>query len=323
MSTQSKKRYFFYSDHAIKLQEIRFLRLKIAGIISLGYAVILLLVFIVNHLMNDFLGIGYQELKLLRKENALYKEQLKNITAELRNLQLVLDELYQSGNNLRLMVDLPILDEDIKKAAVGGEISTNDFEIATSDLDQMFQNANSMIENLRNQINLQSQNYSEILKKYKYNKEFFASIPALKPMEGYYSPQGFGDRRHPILGIYKAHGGLDIINDVGTPVYATGDGVVEMAGRGSGGYGLTIIINHGFGYQTLYAHLSKILVNEGKRVKRGELIAKSGRSGLVSGPHLHYEVHYKGVRQNPVDYFFDEIRPDEYLAQLKKVKGLQ
>lgn len=108
------------------------------------------------------------------------------------------------------------------------------------------------------------------------------------------------------------HEGVDIIGDVGTDVYATGDGVVRYAGRTQGGYGAVIEITHGYGYSTLYAHLSKVLVRPGRRVTRGQLIAKSGRSGLVSGPHLHYEVRYKGRKQNPVDYFFDDVDAARY-----------
>jgi murein DD-endopeptidase MepM/ murein hydrolase activator NlpD len=133
---------------------------------------------------------------------------------------------------------------------------------------------------------------------------------------GYYSPSGFGVRMHPVLGIFKTHEGLDIVADVGTPVYAAGNGTVEFAGHSGGGYGNLIVLNHGFGYQSLYAHLSEIKVSNGQYVKRGTLIGKSGRTGLVSGPHLHYEVIYNGVRKNPIDYFLDDLHPAEYQKNL-------
>ena len=141
-------------------------------------------------------------------------------------------------------------------------------------------------------------------------------MPALKPMEGEYSSKGFGLRMHPVLGIFKTHQGLDIANDVGTPVYAPADGIVEMAGHSGGGYGIVVVIRHGYGFQTLYAHLSKISVRDGQRIKRGDLIAKSGKTGLVTGPHLHYEVRYKGVSQNPIDYFLDDVSVAEYHRQI-------
>jgi murein DD-endopeptidase MepM/ murein hydrolase activator NlpD len=127
-------------------------------------------------------------------------------------------------------------------------------------------------------------------------------------------------RIHPVLHVYRMHAGIDIINDVGTNVYAAGDGVVHFAGRTMGGYGIVIELSHGYGYSTLYAHLGKVLVHEGQTVKRGELIAKSGRSGLVSGPHLHFEVRRNGAKQNPVDYFFDDVDAARYRAQLASAK---
>jgi murein DD-endopeptidase MepM/ murein hydrolase activator NlpD len=110
---------------------------------------------------------------------------------------------------------------------------------------------------------------------------------------------------HPILRINKMHTGIDIINDVGTPVKATGKGKVTFVGI-KGGYGLTIEIDHGFGYQTIYAHLSAVNVREGQNVNRYQSIGKSGNSGLSSGPHLHYEVLHNGQNLNPSEFFFDE-----------------
>jgi murein DD-endopeptidase MepM/ murein hydrolase activator NlpD len=172
-----------------------------------------------------------------------------------------------------------------------------------------------LMEKLEREIKLQEDSYEEIDRKFEFNKAFFNHIPGIKPMEGFYSPNSFGYRLHPVLGVVRFHEGLDIINDAGTPVHVTGDGTVSFAGV-KAGYGLTIEIDHGYGYQTLYAHLSKSLVREGQQVRRGDVIARSGHSGLVSGPNLHYEVRLKGQRQNPVYYFFDESEPQGSVAQL-------
>ncbi len=104
---------------------------------------------------------------------------------------------------------------------------------------------------------------------------------------------------------------MDINNAVGTPVYATADGIVSFTGHESG-YGVTLQIDHGYSLKTLYGHLSQILVHEGQRIKRGEIIARSGNTGLSNGPHLHYEVRVNGVAQNPIDYFFDDINPKDF-----------
>ncbi|MBS4027241.1 MAG: M23 family metallopeptidase, partial [Ignavibacteriales bacterium] len=207
-----------------------------------------------------------------------------------------------------MLVDLPALDKSSQQAGTGGAVPLQTAKNGKGSDEGIIER----VTQLRHQLDVQEQSFREIRDKFDYNKKFFASIPALKPMDGYYSPTGFGIRMHPVYGMYKTHVGLDIISNIGTPIYAAGDGVVEFAGRNNGGYGVMIEINHGFGYKTLYAHCSKILVKEGAKVKRGDLIAKSGKTGLVSGPHLHYEVTLRGVKQNPVDYFFDDIPPSTY-----------
>jgi murein DD-endopeptidase MepM/ murein hydrolase activator NlpD len=165
-------------------------------------------------------------------------------------------------------------------------------------------------------VTLQQASYEEIHKRYEHNQVFFKHLPAIKPMDGYFTVNGFGMRIHPVLRVYRMHEGIDIINDVGTSVYATADGVVRFAGRTEGGYGAVVDLDHGYGYATLYAHLSRIVVRPGQAVKRGELIATSGRSGLVSGPHLHYEIRRNGRKQNPVDFFFDDVDAAHYRSQL-------
>jgi murein DD-endopeptidase MepM/ murein hydrolase activator NlpD len=116
------------------------------------------------------------------------------------------------------------------------------------------------------------------------------------------------------------HEGLDIMNEDGAPVYAPGDATVRFAGRTASGYGRVVELEHGYGYTTLFAHLSEVSAREGRRVKRGELIGRVGRSGLVSGPHLHYEVRLHGRKMNPVDYFFDDVDAARYRTQLASAK---
>ncbi len=125
---------------------------------------------------------------------------------------------------------------------------------------------------------------------------------------------GFGWRRDPFTRGYRFHQGLDLAGRIGTPIYATADGLVldPYAKSSMGGYGKVVVINHGFGYQTLYGHLSKILVKPGDKVKRGQIIGLMGSTGRSVGPHLHYEIHYKGTPVNPINYLYFSLSPDEY-----------
>ena len=141
------------------------------------------------------------------------------------------------------------------------------------------------------------------MQKYKTNQRLFRHIPAIEPIRGGIISDGFGMRFHPILRMMLMHEGIDIEAPVGTPVHVTGNGVVTYVGR-RGGYGNVVEVDNGFGYSTLYAHLSHFLVKEGQKVKRGEVIALSGDTGLSTGPHLHYGVMKDGVFVNPADYFF-------------------
>jgi murein DD-endopeptidase MepM/ murein hydrolase activator NlpD len=128
---------------------------------------------------------------------------------------------------------------------------------------------------------------------------------------------GFGYRIHPIYRVARMHTGLDFTAPIGTEIYATGDGVVKSPDGGSG-YGLHIVIDHGFGYQTLYAHMSRMAVRPGTKVKRGQIIGYVGNTGVSSGPHLHYEVIKNGQKVNPAYYFYNDLSPDQYAALLER-----
>ena len=147
---------------------------------------------------------------------------------------------------------------------------------------------------------------------------FFSSIPNIKPITGAITST-FGARVHPIYNVSLFHSGIDISASEGTKVQSTGDGIVAFSGYDKG-YGQKITINHGYGYKTIYAHLSKSLVRQGQKVKRGEIIALSGNTGVSIGPHLHYEVEKNNIKVNPTAYFFDEKNPDKFITTQKNTQ---
>ncbi len=138
------------------------------------------------------------------------------------------------------------------------------------------------------------------------NEKLFESIPAIIPTNGDYASSRFGMRIHPILKVRKMHPGMDFVTNVGTPVYAPANGKVVSVRR-NGGYGLEVVIDHGYGYRTKYAHLSKSVVKRWQKVERGQMIAKTGNSGLSTGPHLHYEVSHNGRKLNPARFFINDL----------------
>ena len=153
------------------------------------------------------------------------------------------------------------------------------------------------------------------------NKEkMLASIPAIQPVANTdlrRMASGYGYRIHPIYNVRKRHWGTDFSAPTGTPIYATGDGLVIENNNSRSGYGKHIIIDHGYGYQTLYAHMSKVDVRRGQRVKRGDVIGYIGSSGRSTAPHLHYEVIKDGRKINPINYFFNDLSPEEYEKMLE------
>ena len=166
----------------------------------------------------------------------------------------------------------------------------------------------------------QSKSYQEIMKLAKNQDQFLAGLPAIQPVDNKDLKRiasGFGYRIHPIYRVARMHTGLDFTAPIGTEIYATGDGVVKSPDGGSG-YGLHIVIDHGFGYQTLYAHMSRMAVRPGTKVKRGQIIGYVGNTGVSSGPHLHYEVIKNGQKVNPAYYFYNDLSPDQYAALLER-----
>lgn len=177
-------------------------------------------------------------------------------------------------------------------------------------------NTKLRIDSLEQRLYAQSKSLDEIYKMAGTKEQRMKSMPAIMPLKKSQGKivSGFGMRYHPILHYRRMHTGIDLTAAAGTPVYATGDGTVQTSGRGAGmgGYGLVVVINHGYGFQTLYAHLLEAKVRQGQRVKRGDLIGTVGRSGLSSGYHLHYEVIQNGNKVNPVYFFFNDLTPEEY-----------
>ncbi|TAK67636.1 MAG: M23 family peptidase [Bacteroidetes bacterium] len=305
-------KFYFYSPEHSELREIKWFRLKFFGSILVSVVLALILLLGADYYVFDMLGFSSERVTLLTNENQVLHQRLLALTQEMQQIEKSIQEISQSGDELRLKENLAALSSDEKQAGVGGTAPSASEEGISSELNTLLGSASSLIERLSSQVKVQQESYAEILRKKEYNEEFFKHLPAIKPMEGYYGKNDFGMRNHPVLGVMKFHEGVDIINDIGTPVYAPADGTVEFAGHSGGGYGVILLIKHGYGYETLFGHLSKTIAKEGQKVKRGDLIARSGNTGLVSGPHLHYEVHLNGVLQNPLNYFFNDSSPQEY-----------
>jgi murein DD-endopeptidase MepM/ murein hydrolase activator NlpD len=310
--SMGKLKLYYYSEETLGFIPAKGAKLRISSI-AIGIVLsVLMLSFFVNEYLDDPAGLGVKRSSFLYSENAMLKQQLQTVLVKLERLENELLALNQRGNELRLLVDLPKIDEDTRKVGVGGTEEQRYYG-GSLDVEEQLQRMHRLLSRAERELQLQHSSYREVSQRYEENQMRFAHLPAIKPMEGFLS-SGFGIRWHPIFQVRRPHEGIDIVNEKGTPVYAAGDGVVEMAGRNLSGYGIMVMINHGYGYTTVYGHLSKYLVREGQRVKRGDLIGLCGDTGIATSPHLHYEVRLHGVQQNPIDYFFDDFN---YVEALK------
>jgi murein DD-endopeptidase MepM/ murein hydrolase activator NlpD len=313
-----KMQFFVFSDKTLGYREIKWFKRKVLlSVVTFGLAVVGG-VFLLNYGFGDPIGLSRNS--DLATENAMLKNQLSELTRKTERIQSDLVQLSDRNNDLRLMVALPKVDDATRSASSGGSLLGPEFSFLSREASASLTGAGDLLSQLEREVQVQKQSYVEIANRYEANKTLFKHLPAIKPCDGPYSLNGYGMRIHPVLGVWRMHEGLDIMNESGTAVYAPGDATVRFAGVTASGYGRVIELEHGYGYTTLFAHLSEVSVREGRKVKRGELIGRVGRSGLVSGPHLHYEVRLNGRKMNPVDYFFDDVDAARYRTQLASAK---
>jgi murein DD-endopeptidase MepM/ murein hydrolase activator NlpD len=296
------KKIFYFSKPILKYVEIKHFKLKLISLsiaCSIVVAFILILLFYFTGLGSDS-SIGIYSLK---RENNQLKKEIKRISESYNQILADIDSISEINNQLRISANLEPISDEERLAGTGGSEESLLAGLNLKDIET--KNLLTYVDDMIKTVKFEKDQSREIANQVGINKKLYACIPALKPTEGNYSINGFGMRRHPILGIMKFHSGLDINCNMGTPIRASGNGKVVTVERQSG-FGLVVEIDHGFGYKSIYGHLSKSLVKVGQVVKRGQLIAKSGNSGLSSGPHLHYEVHHNGKALDPIDFFFDE-----------------
>lgn len=253
----------------------------------------------------------------LKKENKLLLTQYRLLSKQIEEDEKALGELQRRDDDFyRIMFNANPIPSSLRNPGIGG---TNRYEhLLSIPNSKLVIATTAKLDRLTQQLYIQSNSYDELAELIKKKEERSKNVPAIMPlsskqMKGVSS--GFGMRMHPIYGSARMHTGIDLNANTGTPIYATGGGTVESAGW-EGGYGYTVVINHGFGYKTLYGHCNQMVVSPGQRVVRGQQIATVGTTGDATGPHVHYEVMVKGQVVNPARYFFMDLTPEEYAQML-------
>jgi murein DD-endopeptidase MepM/ murein hydrolase activator NlpD len=252
--------------------------------------------------------------KGLKRQISELKVNYQIVNEEMDKIQTLLTDLQERDDNIyRTIFEAEPVHSSIREAGFGGTDQYRNLKKIENS--EIVIDVKSRLDKIMKKIYVQSKSYDQLIELAKNKEAMLASIPAIQPISNKdlkRTASGWGWRIHPIYKIRKFHYGMDFTAPTGTDVYVTGDGVVELVESSMRGYGNEIVVNHGYGYKTLYGHLSGFNVKQGQQIKRGDVIGFVGSSGLSTAPHLHYEVMVNGEKVNPVNYYFNDLSASEY-----------
>jgi murein DD-endopeptidase MepM/ murein hydrolase activator NlpD len=255
---------------------------------------------------------------MLERELKAMKLQYKMLNKDLEQMSEVLDNLEKRDDRIyRVIFEAEPIPDAVREAGYGGANMYKKFESYNNS--ELLKESTQKLEKLKKEMYIQSKSYDELVQKMENKEQMLASLPAIQPI---YNDDltrvasGYGYRIDPIYKTRKMHEGIDFTAPRGTEIYATGDGRVAET-RFSRTYGRCVIVKHGYGYKTLYAHMMDVKVEEGDEVERGEVIGTVGSTGKSTAPHLHYEVRKNSRTTNPVNYFYNDLTPEQYEKLIK------
>jgi murein DD-endopeptidase MepM/ murein hydrolase activator NlpD len=312
-----KKIKYYYNTHTLRYEKaetpIRVRLLQVFGFIAASIVTGVILVLIA------FKYVDSPKEKILRQQNDDLKENYTVLEERLKQLELQMDELENRDNTVyrSIFESEPIPDSArIKEMEKKKEVQL----VQTLGENELINALKKQLNTLSQRVAYQTISYKEIDGMVKNKEKLLLAIPAIQPVSNKdlnRIASGFGNRIDPVYKVRKFHAGLDFTAPIGTPIYATADGIVKEADFNTGGYGNHVVINHGYGYQTLYGHMYRIKAKAGQTIKRGEVIGYVGNTGKSTGPHCHYEVHRNGTPVDPIYYFYNDLSPAQFDRILK------
>ena len=308
---------YFYNTHTLRYEKLE-VPLRVQLLRVFGFlATALVSAFIIVSIAYKYFPSTNE--KRLMEQNANLKDDYTVLQERVKQLELQMDELENRDNNVyrSIFEATPIPDsaritamEKTKEVILIEKLSEND----------LVKSMGSQLNYLSLRTAFMDKSYVEISNMVKNKEKLLLAIPAIQPVSNKDLTRiasGFGYRIDPVYKVSKFHAGLDFTAPQGTPIYATADGTVKEAGFSSGGYGNQVVIDHGYGYETVYGHMVRVKARAGQKVKRGETIGYVGSTGKSTGPHCHYEVHKNGRPIDPVYYFYNDISPAQFDRLLK------
>lgn len=303
---------FYFNKHTLNFEKahlsFRQIVWRVIGFISATIVFAALIVYVAYTYMDS------PKEKILKREIAQMQMQYDLLNEKIGQMSSVMADLqYRDDNIYRVIFESEPIPFSVREAGYGG--SRRNEKLDNFSNGQLMMDVTNKVENLRRQLYIQSKSYDDIYKLVKNKQDMLTSIPAIQPINNKDLTRlasGFGTRIDPIYKTAKFHSGIDFTAPTRTEIYATGNGVVENTEYSERGYGNQVLINHGYGYQTLYGHMSYIKVRPGQKINRGDIIGYVGNTGKSVGPHLHYEVWKNGIKVNPINYFYNDLSPEEY-----------
>jgi murein DD-endopeptidase MepM/ murein hydrolase activator NlpD len=313
-----KKIKYYYNTNTLRYEKLETpLRVKLLRIFGF-IASALVTAGLISYVAFQFVGSPNE--KRIADQNKVMRDRYKQLEKEVDALEQQMQELEKRDNDVyrAIFEATPVPDSARAKALeekqeVDKVQKIKDYELASS--------IQSTLDVLKSRIAAQQKSYEQVDELVKNKEELLSHTPAIQPVSNKdlnRIASGFGSRIDPVYKTVKFHYGLDFSAPQGTPIYATADGSVTTAGSTGNGYGNHVIINHGFGYETLYGHMVRVKVGNGAKVKRGEVIGWVGSTGKSTGPHCHYEVHKNGEKLDPIYFFYNDLSPEQFDLLLKK-----
>lgn len=306
------KAKYYFNTHSLKFEKV---------VIPWGKRILRVLGFLATAIVFSVVIVAIAYAYLDSPKEKQLKREINQLTLQYELLQqrfneasYVLGDLQQRDDNIyRVIFEAEPIPSSVREAGFGGVDRYKSLE--GYDNGELMINTSRKLDQLSKQLYVQSKSFDEIVELAKNKSHMLASIPAIQPIANKDLTRiasGFGYRIHPIYKTTKMHEGVDFTAPVGTDIYAAGNGIVKLIEYDSRGYGNHVIISHGFGYETLYGHMSKIKVRPGQKLNRGDVIGIVGSTGTSTAPHLHYEVIKQGIKINPINFFYNDLTPEEY-----------
>lgn len=313
-----KKIKYYYNTNTLRYEKLetplRVKLLRIFGFIAAAFVTATIISFVA------FRFIGSPNERLLRNQNERLRDRYRQLNDQIKTMQQEMTELEKRDNTVyRAIFEANPIPDSARASSLEKQIEITTVE--NMEDNELVASIISTLNNLSSRMAVQKTSYKEIDGLLKNKEQLLAHTPAIQPVSNKdlnRVASGFGYRVDPVYKTVKLHAGLDFAAPQGTPIYATADGTVTTAGNTGDGYGNHVVINNGYGYETLFGHMVRVKAKVGQVVKRGEVIGWVGSTGKSTGPHCHYEVHKNGQKMDPVYFFYNDLSPEQFDLLLKK-----